>query len=83
MKVTPQHDLSWYVKWASAAMIMTAIVIRSSDTAGAYSLYDLTFSLLGTLGWLSVGLLWHDRALIVLNASASMALATGITNHLL
>ena len=29
---------------------------------------DVWFSLIGTMGWLTVGLLWKDRALIILNA---------------
>ena len=29
--------------------------------------YDVVFSFLGTAGWLWVGYMWHDRALIVLN----------------
>ena len=31
-------------------------------------LYDLSLSIIGVSGWLFVGLLWKDRALIILNA---------------
>jgi hypothetical protein len=31
-------------------------------------------------GWLIVGLLWHDRALIILNAVSVAIYATGIIN---
>jgi hypothetical protein len=30
--------------------------------------YDLTLSIVGVAGWLFVGMLWKDRALIILNA---------------
>ena len=30
--------------------------------------YDLILSIVGVSGWLWVGLLWKDRALIILNA---------------
>ena len=77
-KVTPKHDLSWYIKWVSSFLILIAICLRSGDTEGVFKIYDLSLSLTGTLGWCSVGLLWHDRALIVLNGAASMALAIGL-----
>ena len=31
-------------------------------------IYDLTLSIVGVAGWLCVGMLWKDRALIILNA---------------
>ena len=41
-------------------------------------MFDLYFSLAGTLGWLWVGILWHDRALMVLNSGLAIVLLTGI-----
>ena len=32
-----------------------------------YQFLDLCFSLVGVSGWLLVGLLWKDRALVLLN----------------
>jgi hypothetical protein len=46
-------------------------------------MFDLYFSLAGTVGWLIVGFLWHDRALIFLNAILSTVLLTGIIKELL
>lgn len=66
-KITPKYDLSWYVKWVSSVLILLAV---SSRAAGGLHMWDLGFSLVGTIGWLWVGILWHDRALIVLNAIA-------------
>jgi hypothetical protein len=66
---TPKHDLSWYVKWIASAFILTAVVARSPIEYNAtYHVIDQWFSLIGTIGWLVVGLLWNDRALIILNA---------------
>jgi len=31
-------------------------------------IYDLVLSIVGVSGWLCVGMLWKDRALIILNA---------------
>ena len=63
-KITPKYDLSWYVKWVSSVLILTAVCFRA---AGGFHMFDLYFSFAGTIGWLWVGILWHDRALIVLN----------------
>ena len=32
-----------------------------------YNVLDVCFSLVGVAGWLVVGLLWKDRALVLLN----------------
>ena len=40
--------------------------------------FDLMLSFVGCLGWLWVGVLWKDRALIILNAVAVVILFSGI-----
>lgn len=62
---TPKGDLSWYVKWASSLIIVSAMSLRGIE---GMQFYDLTLSIVGVTGWLWVGLLWKDRALIILNA---------------
>ena len=54
-KVTPKGDLSWYVKWVASFLILIAVVFRS---IGVHEL-DMWFSILGTLGWFWVGMLWQ------------------------
>jgi hypothetical protein len=78
-KVTPKGDLSWYIKWISSLMLMIAVCFRAADVN---HMFDLYFSFMGTLGWLVVGFLWHDRALIFLNAVLSTLLLTGILKEL-
>jgi len=63
---TPKYDLSWYIKWGASAFILTAVMARAGGAE--YHTIDIWFSLIGTMGWLTVGLLWKDRALIILNA---------------
>ena len=58
---------------------MIAVCFRAAD---AHHMYDLYFSFAGTTGWLMVGFLWHDRALIFLNAVLSTLLLTGILKEL-
>jgi len=61
---TPKQDLSWYVKWLASLFILVGMSIRGLD---GFQTMDLSVSIIGVAGWLIVGLLWKDRALILLN----------------
>ena len=61
---TPKQDLSWYVKWIASLFILTSMSMRGID---GLQLFDLILSLIGVAGWMWVGFLWKDRALILLN----------------
>jgi hypothetical protein len=78
-KVTPTHDLSWYVKWISSLFVMTAWMLTS---ANLYP-YNIMIQIIGVAGWLWVGYLWHDRAIMVLNAMGVMFLGIGLVNYFL
>jgi len=85
---TPKMDLSWYVKWISSIFIFSAVMMRSAtgnspEQTEILLMADRILSLIGCMGWTWVGLLWKDRALIVLNAVIVFALATGILTSLL
>ena len=62
---TPKGDMSWYIKWISSFIIICAMSLRGIE---GMQRYDLILSILGVAGWLWVGMLWKDRALIILNA---------------
>ena len=76
---TPKQDLSWYVKWVSSTMLLSAMMFRAE---GMFPLADLIPSFSGCAGWLWVGLLWKDRALIILNAVAVVILGGGLLRYL-
>ena len=76
-KVTPKGDLSWYLKWASSVFIIVAMALTS---ANLYPI-NIVFHLIGVAGWLIVGMMWHDRALIFLNGVAIFVFAIGLLNH--
>tara|TARA_R100000084_G_C4589982_1_gene117960 strand:- start:110 stop:412 length:303 start_codon:yes stop_codon:yes gene_type:complete len=76
---TPKQDLSWYIKWTSSVLLLSAMVFRAE---GLFPLADLILSFTGCMGWLWVGLLWRDRALIILNSVAVVILATGLLRYL-
>ena len=76
-KVTPLHDLTWYVIWVSTLLVIASVVCRSLEL----HLYDMVFSLLGVVGWTFVGLRWHDRALTLLNTVLGVLLILGIGKY--
>ena len=77
---TPKQDMSWYVKWFASACILIAVLARSAGVE--YHIIDVWFSVIGTAGWFVVGMLWKDRALIMLNAVLVFILAQGIIRDL-
>ena len=77
-KVTPKYDLSWYIKWSSSFIILIGMVLTS---AGGSEPYNLFFHFVGVMGWLIVGVMWHDRALMGVNSVAAMIFFMGILNY--
>ena len=76
-KVTPKGDLSWYIKWVSSVFIIMGMALTSANIFPM----NIIVHGIGVTGWLVVGMLWHDRALIFLNAVAIFVYATGLLNH--
>ena len=75
---TPKYELSWYIKWGASVFIMVSMSMRGIPE---YQTWDLILSTIGVSGWLVVGMLWHDRALILLNGVAIFIFASGILNY--
>ena len=64
-RLTDKKDAAWFLKWVSSFIIVTAMSLRGIE---GMQMYDLVLSIIGVSGWLCVGMLWKDRALIILNA---------------
>ena len=64
-KLTNKKDAAWFIKWISSFVVITAMSLRGIE---GMQIYDLSLSIVGVAGWLFVGMLWKDRALIILNA---------------
>ena len=75
---TPKYDLSWYIKWASSILILIALTIRAADYP---RIYDMCFGFVGMIGWTYVGILWKDRAIIIMNVISTILLAIGLLTH--
>lgn len=61
---TPKYDISWWIKWTASIFILASMSIRGVE---GLQNYDLMLSIIGVTGWLTVGILWKDRALVLLN----------------
>jgi hypothetical protein len=80
-KVTPTYTLDWYVKWIASFFVLAAVLCRSLEEVP--KIYDLYLSVIGTAGWLYVGILWHDRAIILLNSVIFFVLLLGLLRSIL
>ncbi len=68
------QTVDWYIKWIATVFVLTGISLRTTQE---YMFTDITLSLLGSLGWLIVAIMWKDKALTLLNAVASTILLYG------
>ena len=76
-KLTPVGTLDWYIKWCASFIILIGMALTSINLTPI----NLYFHFVGVLGWLIVGLIWHDRALMVVNSVAAMIFLMGILNY--
>ena len=76
-KITPKGDLSWYIKWIASIFLIIGMILASVNLFP----YNIMVASIGVLGWLIVGILWHDRALIVLNAISLAIYIMGVLGY--
>ena len=76
--VRPERGADWYIKWVASVLILISIAFRAAD---GYAVWDLAFGTGGVIGWLTVSIMWKDRALILLNGVSLMMLVVGLLNH--
>ena len=73
-KITPGHGPTWYIKWTASIILLVGMVL----TALELTPLNLCFHLVGVTGWFVVGYMWHDRAMMVVNAVATFIFLVGI-----
>jgi hypothetical protein len=69
----------YYLKWVATIFVLLAVACRSVDEIP--KIYDVVFSMIGTMGWLIVSLAWKDRALILLNSVITFMLFVAILRY--
>lgn len=78
-KVTPTGDLSWYLKWFSGVVVIFATLLLNMELV----LPGASLGLIGASGWTIVGILWKDRAIIVMNFLFVIMFLVSIINQIL
>ena len=76
-KLTPVGTLDWYIKWVSSFIILIGMALTSINLTP----FNLYFHFVGVSGWLIVVVMWHDRALMVVNSVAAMIFLMGILRY--
>ena len=71
---TPLYTLDWYIKWFSSVVLMIGMLLKSNNIYPV----NLYFHFVGIAGWMIVGMLWNDRALMVINSFALATIATSL-----
>jgi len=71
---TPLYTLDWYIKWFSSVVLMIGMLLTSNNIYPV----NLYFHFVGIAGWMIVGMLWNDRALMVINSFALATIATSL-----
>ena len=76
-KMTPYKTKDWYIKWGASIVLIVGIILTSNNI---YPL-NLYFDIVGLTGWFIVGMIWNDRALIVINVVSLAILTNGLLTY--
>jgi len=76
---TPKYTVDWYIKWIASSFVLGAMSIRGIE---GLQQTDLILSLIGVTGWLTVSILWKDRALIMLNGAGLLFLIKNLAERI-
>ncbi len=74
---TPKYTLDWYVKWVASIFVLAAMSMRVLE---GLKIYDLSLSVVGSVLWLWVSVMWNDRALIILNGVGLIVLIRNLVD---
>ena len=75
--MTPYKTKDWYIKWGASIILIVGIILTSNNI---YPL-NLYFDIVGLTGWFIVGMIWNDRALIVINVVSLAILTNGLVTY--
>ncbi len=81
MKMTTQASKPYQpLAWAGTTVLLTAAMLISTFPNEMYGVYGFFFA---SVIWTSVGILWKEKSLIVLNGVLSLIYIYGVTKHLI
>ncbi|WP_299655161.1 DUF6552 family protein [uncultured Jannaschia sp.] len=69
-------SIAFVVKWVASIVQIAGY----SATAFGWTPGNLYLFLVGVLGWFAVGVLWNDRAIMLIHAAALAAMIAGMSS---
>ena len=75
--MAPQERLAFIVKWGASAIQ----ILGYTATAFGWTLGNLYLFVIGVLGWFAVGVLWNDKALMLVHIVALGAMIAGMSSR--
>jgi hypothetical protein len=72
----PGGQTAFIVKWVASV----AQILGYTATAAGWTPWNIWLFLFGLLGWFAVGLLWKDRAIILIHLVALAAMIAGLAS---
>ncbi|KZY04733.1 MULTISPECIES: DUF6552 family protein [unclassified Sulfitobacter] len=73
----PHSQTAFVVKWAASVIQM----LGYAGTGFGWTPWNLYLFLAGVLGWLVVGVLWNDRAIMLIHFVALGAMLLGMASQ--
>ena len=71
------NGIDWYIKWIASVIL----IFGAASTSMNMYPYNMYLQFTGVFGWLIVGIIWRDWALIVVNVIGSLILFAGIRHY--
>jgi hypothetical protein len=70
------EGIAFAVKWVASIIQIAGY----TATAFGWTPWNLYLFVVGVLGWFAVGVLWNDRAIMLIHALALAAMIAGMTS---
>lgn len=75
---TPTGTIDWYVKWVAMVLAVVGVFLISSNVI----VYGQLAYVISSAGWVYVGGVWNDRAILIGSAVSGTAVAINLTQTL-
>jgi len=74
---TPTGTVDWYVKWVAMFLAVAGVFLISSHVF----VYGQVAYVISSLGWMYVGGVWNDRAILIGSAISGTAVAVNLVQQ--
>ena len=75
---TPTGTVDWYVKWVSMFLAVIGVFLINAHLV----LWGQVAYVVSSFGWVYVGGVWNDRAILIGSAISGTAVAINLVQHL-